>query len=215
MPTHEWAQQVHGLTLVLVRGPELREIGDALAFRWETERTTAFGQAEEDQMAAIKMAYTVQVGERGGWTVLVAPNGYAEPDTVVRLSRRGTAVCVSWSFSGATGFTLARDGSVVRAFDPLLFTLGPEGDPLPEEAGLVFGDPEEPVVQHALTLAERLTGVRLDERWIRDTPRPTWTTRSPRPPRRPGPPAPLIPDTLVLLSAAPEIQRRPGGDADS
>ena len=212
MATHEWAEQVLGMTLTFVRGAELREIGETLAFRWDTERTTTFEVAEEGQQAEGWLAYAVQVGERDGWTVLVEPNGYAAggPDVVARLSRGGTAVSLFWTINAAMGFTLARDGVVVRAFDPLLFTLGPEGDPLPEEVGLAFGEPGEPLVQHALTLAERLTGVRLDERWIRDTPRPTWTTRSPRPPMPPGPPAPLIPHTVVLLSVPPGQQLPPG-----
>ena len=193
-----------------MRGPDLQEIGDALAFRWDTERMTTFEQAEGEQQADELMAYAVQVGERDGWTVLVEPNGYAAggPGAMARLSRSGTAISLFWTVNASMGFELARNGSVVRAFDPLLFSLGAMGNRLPEEAGLAFGEPDGPLKENTLTLAERLTGVRLDEAWVRDTPRPTWTTRSPFSTPPPGPAAPLIPDTL-LPEPGPQIQRRP------
>jgi hypothetical protein len=88
----------------------------------------------------------------------------------------GTAASLFWTVNADMGFTLARGGTVVRRFDPLLYGLGPEGEPLPEERGLPFGVPGGRLPRAALTLAERLTGDRLDRDWVLATARPTWTT---------------------------------------
>ena len=188
---YAWADEVMGMTITLLRGLALVEVGEVLGFRWDTERQTTFGEAEEQQDPGA-MAYSVQVGQLEGWTVLVEPNGYAAgtSDTVVRLSRGGTAVSLSWTVTGHQGFVLARGGVLVRAFDPLLFDLDPQGEPLPQEQGLPFGEPGGHLQRAALLLAERLTGVRLDQAWVMDEPRRTWTTTSPLPPAsaatRPG-----------------------------
>lgn len=75
-------------------------------------------------------------------------------------------------------FSYAHDGEVVRYFDPLNPENGPGpyGEPLPEEAGLAFGDPDADPHHLALELAERLTGVRLDGPWVLARPGPTFTT---------------------------------------
>lgn len=197
MTTHDWADEVLGMTLTLVRGPGLRQVGEVLRFRWDTERTTTFRGAADEQASA-RIPYAVQVGALGGWTVLVEPNGYAAgtPDVVARLSSGGTAVSLFWTVNLAMGVVLARDGAVVRSFDPLLYDLGPVGNPLPEEEGLAFGDPEADPRRAALTLLERLTGVRLERRWVLDDPRPTWTTQGQLPAAGSGPvvPGALLPE---------------------
>jgi hypothetical protein len=172
-----WADEVLGMTLTFVRGPSLREVGDVLRFRWDTERTTTWDEAQ-DQHDFGRIAYAVQVADLDGWTVLVEPNGYAAatPDVVAGLSRGGTAVSVFWNANAHTGFVLAREGDVVRSFDPLLFELGPRGEPLPEEHGLPFGRPGAGLARAALTLAERLTGVRVERDWLMEGTRRTWTT---------------------------------------
>ena len=67
--------------------------------------------------------------------------------------------------NGLASFQYEKDGTVVRAFDPLLPGLGQAGVPLPEEHGIAF--PGENGELHpmpgAFLLAERLTGIRLTE----------------------------------------------------
>jgi hypothetical protein len=106
------------------------------------------------------------------WTALIEPNGWAGsmPEVVARLSERGEAVNVFWNVNAVMSFTLARNGSVVRTFDPLLYDA--LDGPLPEEADLPWG------VGHprasALALLERLTHVRIDRDWLLDRPRETF-----------------------------------------
>jgi hypothetical protein len=67
-------------------------------------------------------------------------------------------------------FGCARDGVLVRVFDPVLGT-SEVGDPLPEEAGAADGQP----IHAPLALAEALTGVRVTAAWLLGQARPTLT----------------------------------------
>jgi DMSO/TMAO reductase YedYZ molybdopterin-dependent catalytic subunit len=176
---HEWADDVVALTLTFVRGLGLGEVGDLLGLRWDTERPATFTDAEWQQDHETS-TYAVQAAPLGGWIVLVEPNGYLTslPRVVAALSRRGVAVSVFWNVNALMRLTAARDGAVVRAFDPLLFAASAEGEPLPQEEGLPFGE-VGPVRQAALELAERLTGVHVDRTWLLEIPRSTWTTTGP------------------------------------
>ena len=221
MDSYAWADEVMGMTVTFVRGPALREVGEVLGFRWDTERQTTFSEAEEQQDPGA-MAYVVQVGDVDGWTVLVEPNGYAAgtPDTVVRLSRGGIAVSLFWTVNAAMGFVLASDGVLVRRFDPLGYEVDSQGEQLPEEPGLPFGEPGEHLPRAALMLAERLTGIRLDRAWVTDRPRRTWTTMSPLASGGPvdrrsgtpddGPAGPLVVPGILL-----PLPENMGGAADS
>jgi hypothetical protein len=176
---YDWIDDAaDGLTIAYVRGSSLREVGDVLEFRWDTERETTYGEALWQGVDTVEGAWTVQVGELDGWIVVVEPNGSAAAgsDTVVRLSRGGTAVSVSWNVNLVMNFVLARDGVLVRRFDPLGPQVEPLGQPLPEEEGLPFGIPGEPE-RAALMLAQRLTGIRPEREWILAAPRRTWTTK--------------------------------------
>jgi hypothetical protein len=177
---YDWTDDAaEGLTIAYVRGSSLREVGDVLEFRWDTEWETTYEQALWQGIDSLaEFAWTVQVGELDGWIVVVEPNSSAaaRTDTVVRLSRGGTAVCVSWNVNFDMNFVLARDGELVRRFDPLGPQVEPLGQPLPEEEGLPFGFPGEPE-RAALMLAERLTGIRPEREWILAAPRRTWTTK--------------------------------------
>ena len=53
-------------------------------------------------------------------------------------------------------------------FDPLGWPDGQQGEPLPEEADLVFGLPttEHNPFREAVRLAERLTGLSLTDEWL-------------------------------------------------
>jgi hypothetical protein len=81
-------------------------------------------------------------------------------------------------------FLVARSGSIVRDFDPLLYDSDGESElALPEERGLPFptGD-DQPLTPGCASLAliERLTGVVIERRWLLDEPHPTYRV-SPEP----------------------------------
>ena len=173
---YEWARDVEAMTVAYVRGTNLRQIGALLHFDWASERLATFADAEWQQDHDTG-SYVVQAEQRDPWVVLVEPNGYLAsiPEAVSALSDLDVAVSVYWNVNAQMRFAMYADGVLVRSFDPLLPDLGPEGQPLAEEAGLPFGVDGEVPEAAALTLAERLTGVAIDRAWLLDQARPTWT----------------------------------------
>lgn len=101
----------------------------------------------------------------GDWTLVVEENGFRAAFLADALSSSGEAVVVYRSVDADASFTYAKAGTTVRFFDPLLFDMigSQTGEPLPEEAGIAFG--EEPFYPQSrcFVLVERLTGVSLTE----------------------------------------------------
>jgi hypothetical protein len=176
---YTWVDEVMGASIAVVQGPELREVGDVLGFRWETEREESFYDAQWAN--AETMAPVVQAAELDGWLVLVEPNGFltSRPETAATLSRAGSLFSVYWNVNRLMSFVAARDGVVVRRFDPLLFGSTAEGKPLAEEEGLVFGQVEPSPLSAAMQLTERLTGVTIGRAWILEETRKTWAAAGP------------------------------------
>jgi hypothetical protein len=136
------------------------------------ERATQAGSAQAVRDWAGRQDYqhygtAVEAGDIGGWTLIVELNGYRAtlPELLEALSQGGEAVVVYQNVNALTSFQYARNGTIVRAFDPLLPHMGQIGQPLPEEQGIAF--PGENGELHpmpgAFLLAERLTGIRLSE----------------------------------------------------
>jgi hypothetical protein len=115
----------------------------------------------------------VQTDTLEGWTVFLEPNGWATSDTEVlaRLSKHGRAVNVFWNVNAVMSFAVAKAGVLVRQFDPLLYDI--DGDQLPEEAVLPFGEPGQ-VRAASLALLNQLTGLRIEPAWILERRRPTY-----------------------------------------
>ena len=103
-------------------------------------------------------------------------NGLIEP-VVAALSRGGRYVAYAWNDDGDELFVYAVDGAVIRRFDPVDYD--PEGA-VEEEAGLPWpagdalgADAVFTSASAVLTLMERLTGVRFDDREaLYEQPRP-------------------------------------------
>ena len=193
MTDHGWAQEVDALTLTWVRGLDLPAVLDVMDVDRSTERQVTFDQAW-DAVADGAAVYPLQAEELGGWLVLVEPNGWLTADwpAFQELSRGQEAVSLFWNVNAQMRFEVARDGELVRSFD-LLFPDDPDsstvGEPLPEEAGLPFGDVEAPLHAVGLELAERVTGVPIGGAWLLEQPRRTWDA----PDHLPDPPAPPPP----------------------
>jgi hypothetical protein len=77
-------------------------------------------------------------------------------------------------------FTLARDGRVVRVFDPLLYDHPSVGDPLIEEANLPFGQPHA-ALQAAANLFEQVSGIQPTRHWLLTAKHPTGSSSRLRP----------------------------------
>ncbi len=170
MGDHSWSDGLEALTITFVRGPDPREAAEVFRLQESTERQATFDEAWDSWEWGDVAEFPVMVGERDGWSVFVEPNGWggAQDGIIGPLSRGGTAVSVFWNVNSVMQFVLARDGEVVRSFDPLSPESGPGpyGDPLPEEAGLPFGDEDAGPRYLALELLERVTGVELDADWL-------------------------------------------------
>lgn len=195
MSGSEWVEEVDALTITCVRGLDVRTIGELMGVDWSTERQVDVDGAWDAVDARDDDAdvYPLQVDELDGWTVLIEPNGWltADSQTFPRLSAGGEAVSVYWNVNARMQFQLARDGQTVRSFDPLFPDEEPAGDPLPEEAGLSFGDVEGSLQEASLELLQRVTGVRITADWLLQRPRRTWD--APAPPPHPLPVEPARP----------------------
>lgn len=167
-----WADEVPALCLTFAEGMSPAQVESELGGDPATRRTATFAEAADAQDFAAER-FAVQFGEVDGWTVVVEPNGYVcSQDAVLRaLSANGRAAMVFWNVNRDSRFGYARNGTLVRVFDPVLGT-GEVGDPLPEEAGLPAATQPMPA---ALMLAEALTGVTVDGPWVLDRERPTVT----------------------------------------
>lgn len=178
----EWVGQVEAVSITLVRGLELQQVGDILQFDWGTQHEASFFEAEaEDDFD--RGDHPVQVeaisSTRGDWLALVEPNGYLAslPENLERLSDSDVALSVFWNVNAQMRFTFFAEGQLIRDFNPLLPDLVSRGNPLKEEVVLDFGlgAPRE----NALRLLESLTGCSFGTEWLLATRRTTWTARWP------------------------------------
>jgi hypothetical protein len=112
----------------------------------------------------------------GDWTVAIQPIGYGTslPEEVARLSAGGEAASVYWNVNAVMSASFARDGALVRTFDPLLYDAA---GALDAERGLPFG------VTHAraaaLAFLARITGVVIERDWLLMPRRATYRVRIP------------------------------------
>lgn len=106
----------------------------------------------------------VVVDELDGGVVLFTYWHIAD-DHIRRLSQGGLAASYSISINADTHILVARDGRVVRSFDPLLAHDYLKTKPLPQENGLDLKYDTGPA---AWTLLERLTKIHVTEEWIYD-----------------------------------------------
>jgi hypothetical protein len=157
-----------GATVTLVRNCSPERALEVLAPR----RATPVAPAQVVRDWAEQQDYqnygtAVEAGEIGGWTVVVEFNGYQATDRTLleELSQDGEAVVIFRNVNAVSSFQYAKNGIIVREFDPLLPHMDQAGEPLPEEQGIAFPgkDGELHPMLGAFLLAERLTGIRLTE----------------------------------------------------
>lgn len=120
----------------------------------------------------------LQTDQLGDWAVLISPMGWATstPKVVAASSAGGDAVSLFWNVNAVMRLIIAKDGAVVRSFDPLLYN---DGDaPLRVEADLPFGEPGR-CRAAALAVAERLTGQAVDLGWLLGRSRETYRVALP------------------------------------
>lgn len=177
---YDWADSsrdpgLDALALTLIEPAGVAYL-DMLKPRTELPRPLTVAEALEASLEVDDFAWgsvLAQTDGLGSCSVILEPNGWATslPELLARLSARGQAVNVFWNVNAVMSFGLARNGAVVRQFDPLLYDDG--GDPLPEELDLPFGEPGR-VMAASLVLLTRLTGVRVERAWLLDRRRTTY-----------------------------------------
>lgn len=108
-------------------------------------------------------AERVVVAEDPGGVVLFTSSGVAE--RYVRALSRGGRLAASYAntVEGDDHLLVARDGKVVRSYDPYADEAFDGSAPLPQEAGLDF---ENDTRAASWTLLERLTGIAISEQWL-------------------------------------------------
>lgn len=123
---------------------------------------------------APKVATALEAGSiADGWTLVIEVNGYRSTDTTKlrTLSQHGQAVVVYDNVNALTTFQYAKDGQLVRQFDPLLYGIELDiGPKLLQETGISFGakDDLNPIAQ-SLLLTQLLTGVTLTAAEVDDS----------------------------------------------
>ena len=157
-----------GAAVALVKGCSPARALDVLGARRATQVAPA--RAIRDWVTQQDYQHygtAIEAGEVGGWTLVIELNGYQAtlPDVLKTLSDGGEVVVIYRNINALSSFQYAKNGTIVRAFDPLLPHMSQIGDPLAEESGITF--PGENGELHplpgAFLLAERLTGIRLTE----------------------------------------------------
>lgn len=134
------------------------------------DRATSVASAQEirewvDEQEYPAYGTAIEAGVIGDWTFVLESGGYQATSFAEQLSEGGEAVVIYQSVNADSSFQYARNGTVIRSFDPLLTHMPQEGEPLPEEEGIAFpgeGDGLHPM-RGSFLLAERLTGIRLTE----------------------------------------------------
>jgi hypothetical protein len=163
---HGWVHDTAVATLTFVSGLGVSDVATALGVSARAPRPATLGDVDPD--------YEVLIGAESDWTVLLEPYGFAgvTSQVIQQLSARGRLTSLYRSVNEHMTFVYAEGGAERRRFDPLLWPDQQWGDPLAEERGLIFGDPEAVYpYEQAVVLLERITGLRITDEWLFDVAR--------------------------------------------
>lgn len=177
-PDHTWDEDHPITTLTLVEGLSRADVARVLQADTANEWLSHVGDVDvSPTKVGGRWMHPVQLFEDAGWVVLLEPNGSAgiHPSLTGPLSQAGSLVALYCGINAEMEFRYAVAGTLRRVFEPLAWPDGQQGEPLPQEAGLVFGlpEPQHNPFQQAVLLAERLTGLRLTNEWVLGEERPT------------------------------------------
>jgi hypothetical protein len=123
---YEWTESDHGpfefgAAVALVKGCSPARALDVLGAGQATQ--TAPARAVRDWAAQQNYQHygtAIEAGEISGWTVVIELNGYQAtlPELLEALSAGGEAVVIYQNVNGLASFQYAKDGTIVREFDP-------------------------------------------------------------------------------------------------
>ena len=172
-PAHAWILDPPVTAVTFIKGRSCAEVLKSLGAQDRAglrELPTAYGGLALVDASGREMHAVSVTEERGGWTALVEPNGFAgqHPAVLGRLSAPGVLVSYYRSVNADMQFVYAEGGVERRRFDPLLWPDEQWGEPLTQEAAFVFGyaDDDRNPSEEALLLVEVLTGIKVSSDWL-------------------------------------------------
>lgn len=169
-----------GYTVIFVRGlsvPQvLRALGGIQRDAGALDHEGVWDVYDEGMDPETYAAPTVvTAAEHDGGVVVFAPFGhYVGPRQMRALSRGGVAATYGNTVNGDDHIVVAREGKVLRNFDPFLDDSYDKNGPLPEEKGL---DLEYDTGPASWTLLERLTSIHVTREWL-EGPQPTYVLKN-------------------------------------
>lgn len=164
--SHEWVHDTAAATMTFVAGLAVHDVADVLGIGTASGRVATIGEVDPGS--------EVLLGVEDQWLVLLELYGFAgiAPGVAAQLSVQGKCASLHCSVNQDMIFAYAEGGAEKRRFDPLLWPDEQWGEPLPEESGLIFGDPDRAYpYEQAVVLLERITGLHMTEEWLFDVPR--------------------------------------------
>jgi len=152
----DWVEDYEAVCVSMVRG-----VAPAKAVEELTSgraRTFPSRVAAEDWVVASDDddRYWIAAGQIGDWTFVWEDNGFqgSLDRSAVRLSAGTVFVSAYWNVNAVETFTLARNGHIVRQFDPVLDRNGGTGDALPAEARLDWDEAEVSMLRLQATITD-------------------------------------------------------------
>lgn len=118
-------------------------------------------------------APVVQIDELGDGLMIYSPYGFRPFARIVALSPRGVAAAFTTTVELDTSIRVAKNGKLIRDFDPFFYDRHERKGALPEEKGLGFGSRQTPFAP-SWRLIDRLTSLHVEKDWLYNTSHPTY-----------------------------------------
>ena len=176
MEKYEWTGELEAFCLTIAVGAQRAAVERAFRIIPESRTLTTVAQFWEifghDAQGGSDV---VQIDPFGGSIIAFEGNGWTGADhydvKTYSLLTCPVYVSIFRNINASMSFVLARDGQLVRQFDPLLYEAH---GAIAEEAAYAWG--LEHPIPSAFDLAEKLTGVSVARDWLLGQAHPTYRT---------------------------------------
>ncbi len=172
-----WVNKLEPFCLTIAVGANLSSVERAFQIIPQTQKLTlvseyweTFGKDDEQGCGCVQIntiGSAVVTFESNGWAGVAT---YDNPSILSQINCP-TYVSIYTSINADMSFVYAKDGILIRQFDPLLYDA--EGA-LSEEATFTWGLAEP--TASAFCLAEKLTGIVVTKEWLLGQRHPTYKT---------------------------------------
>ena len=172
---YNWTDELEPFCITIAVGAELALVETAFKIIPETRKLTTAAEYSDFAGDMSEGNDVVQINTLSNSVVVIENNGWTGCDldhSIIKSIGCPVFVSVFRNINSVMQFTYAKNGVLVRQFDPLLYDA--EGA-IPEEASYSW-NLEHPIVS-AFALAETLTGIEMTRAWLLDQAHPTYRTR--------------------------------------